>query len=119
MNLFGNAIKYTEAGHIHVSLRANDSSKATGAPTTVTFTVTDSGSGMSPQFLANKAFQPFSQENSFAPGTGLGLSIVRQIIEENGGKIEVNSEPGVGTRMTVKLVSFRVRSGCIVLDCDD
>jgi signal transduction histidine kinase len=56
MNLFGNAIKYTEAGHIHVSLRAND--------TTVTLTVTDSGIGMSPQFLANKAFQPFSQENS-------------------------------------------------------
>jgi signal transduction histidine kinase len=48
MNVFGNAIKYTDSGHIHVSLRASDGSRATGAP----------------QFLANKAFQPFSQENS-------------------------------------------------------
>lgn len=63
MNIFGNAIKYTESGHIHVSLRANEGSKATGAPTTITLNITDSGSGMSPQFLANKAFQPFSQEN--------------------------------------------------------
>jgi signal transduction histidine kinase len=64
MNVFGNAIKYTDSGHIHVSLRASDGSRATGAPTTVTLTITDSGIGMSPQFLANKAFQPFSQENS-------------------------------------------------------
>jgi hypothetical protein len=122
MNIFGNAIKYTESGHIQVSLRASDGSRATGAPTTVTLTITDSGIGMSPQFLANKAFQPFSQENSvrhttyalnqnlvaytvsqFAAGTGLGLSIVRQIIENNGGKIEVNSEPSIGTKLTVKL----------------
>jgi hypothetical protein len=124
MNVFGNALKYTESGHVQVSLRASDGSKATGAPTTVTLTITDSGIGMSPQFLANKAFQPFSQENSvcltthalilrlrltqyvqlqFAAGTGLGLSIVRQIIENNGGKIEVNSEPSIGTKLTVKL----------------
>jgi signal transduction histidine kinase len=64
MNIFGNAVKYTETGHIHVSLRANEGSRATGAPTTVTLTITDSGLGMSPQFLAEKAFQPFSQENS-------------------------------------------------------
>jgi signal transduction histidine kinase len=64
MNIFGNAIKYTESGHIHVSLRANAGSRVTGTPTNVTLTITDSGMGMSPQFLANKAFQPFSQENS-------------------------------------------------------
>jgi signal transduction histidine kinase len=64
MNIFGNAVKYTEAGHIHVSLRISDGSRATEAPTTVVLTITDSGAGMSPQFLANKAFQPFSQENS-------------------------------------------------------
>jgi signal transduction histidine kinase len=64
MNIFGNAIKYTETGHIHVSLRVHDGSRVTGAPTAVVLTVTDSGLGMSPQYLANKAFQPFSQENS-------------------------------------------------------
>jgi signal transduction histidine kinase len=64
MNIFGNAIKYTESGHIHVSLRVHDGSRAIGAPTAIVLTVTDSGLGMSPQYLANKAFQPFSQENS-------------------------------------------------------
>ncbi|KAH7389316.1 hypothetical protein DE146DRAFT_620053 [Phaeosphaeria sp. MPI-PUGE-AT-0046c] len=107
MNVFGNAIKYTKSGHIHISLRVSGGSKATGTPATVCLTVTDSGIGMSPQFLANRAFQPFSQENSFASGTGLGLSIIRQIIETNGGKIEVNSEPHVGTKLTVKLALTR------------
>lgn len=74
-----------------------------GAPTTITLTITDSGSGMSPAFLANRAFRPFSQENTHAAGTGLGLSIVRQIIDTNGGKIEVSSDPAVGTKVTVKL----------------
>jgi signal transduction histidine kinase len=63
MNIFGNAVKYTESGHIHVSLRVNDGARVTNAPTTVSLTITDSGKGMSPQFLADKAFQPFSQEN--------------------------------------------------------
>jgi signal transduction histidine kinase len=64
MNIFGNAIKYTHSGHIHVTLRAIDWSKATGTPTTVILTVVDSGIGMSSKFLADKAFQPFSQEDS-------------------------------------------------------
>tara|TARA_R110002003_G_scaffold52_20_gene4497 strand:+ start:171 stop:422 length:252 start_codon:yes stop_codon:yes gene_type:complete len=63
MNIFGNAVKYTESGYIHVSLRINDGARVTNAPTTVSLTITDSGKGMSPQFLAEKAFQPFSQEN--------------------------------------------------------
>lgn len=64
MKIFGNALKYTESGHIYVSLRVNEGSKATGTPATVCLTVADSGIGMSPQFLANRAFQPFSQENT-------------------------------------------------------
>ncbi|KAH8730233.1 hypothetical protein GQ44DRAFT_701047 [Phaeosphaeriaceae sp. PMI808] len=103
MNIFGNALKYTQTGYIQVNLRVNDGSSAMGALRTIILTITDSGMGMSPQFLANKAFHPFSQEDSFATGTGLGLSIVRQIIETNGGKIEINSEPSIGTKLTVKL----------------
>lgn len=57
---------------------------------------------MSPTFLANKVFEPFSQENSHSSGVGLGLSIVRQIIETNGGKIEVSSDHSSGTKITVK-----------------
>lgn len=103
MNLFGNAVKYTHTGHIIVSLHAADTIKPTGPATTVTLTVTDTGAGMSPSFLANKAFQPFSQENSHSSGVGLGLSIVRQIIEANGGRIEVSSDHSTGTKVTVKL----------------
>lgn len=58
---------------------------------------------MSPAFLANKAFQPFSQEDPHSSGVGLGLSIVRQIIETNGGKIQVSSDHSTGTKITVKL----------------
>ncbi|KAI4943476.1 hypothetical protein J4E91_009386 [Alternaria rosae] len=94
MNLFGNAVKYTETGR----LAGN-----TDAPTAITLTITDTGSGMSPGFLADRIFQPFSQENPHAPGTGLGLSIVRQIIDTNGGKVEVSSDPQVGTKLIVKL----------------
>lgn len=58
---------------------------------------------MSPAFLANKAFQPFTQENPHATGVGLGLSIVRQIIETHGGKIEISSDNTSGTKITIKL----------------
>jgi hypothetical protein len=62
---------------------------------------------MSPAFLANKIFQPFSQENPHSSGVGLGLSIVRQIIETNGGKIEVSSDYNHGTKITVKVSLLR------------
>ena len=78
-------------------------SKLPEKPDTITLIISDSGSGMSSQFLANKVFQPFSQENSFTPGTGLGLSIVKQIIETTGGKVEISSQLGVGTKVTVRL----------------
>lgn len=102
MNIFGNALKYTQQGSIYVSLRAAAREIYSG-PTHVILTIKDSGSGMSPQFLANKAFQPFSQENPHATGTGLGLSIVRQIVETIGGKVEVTSDMSSGTKFTVKL----------------
>jgi signal transduction histidine kinase/CheY-like chemotaxis protein len=103
MNLFGNAMKYTETGYIHISLRSSNLAENNEAPTAITLTITDTGSGMSPAFLADRIFQPFSQENSHAPGTGLGLSIVRQIIDTNGGRVEVSSDPQVGTKLIVKL----------------
>ncbi|KAF9693756.1 hypothetical protein EKO04_008315 [Ascochyta lentis] len=115
MNLFGNAVKYTATGHITVSLHATDVARSTGSATTITLTVTDTGSGMSPAFLANKAFQPFSQENPHSSGVGLGLSIVRQIIETNGGKIEVSSDHSSGTKITVKLSLIRPETAKIPL----
>ena len=70
---------------------------------------------MSPAFLADKAFQPFSQENPHSSGVGLGLSIVRQIIETNGGKIEVSSDHSSGTKIQVKLSLIRPETTQIAL----
>lgn len=103
MNLFGNAVKYTNTGFIHISLRSSSLADNADAPTAIILTITDSGSGMSSSFLANKLFQSFAQENPHAPGTGLGMSIVRQILDTNGGKVEVSSDPEVGTKFIIKL----------------
>lgn len=73
----------------------------------VTFTVSDSGRGISREFLKTKLFTPFSQENVLASGTGLGMSIVRQIVQLLGGDIEVKSHVNVGTEVSVVLVLTR------------
>lgn len=59
----------------------------------------DTGGGISPQYLEN-LFEPFSSE---ARGTGLGLSIVHKIIRDHGGRIDIQSEVGEGTKITVEL----------------
>ncbi|EMD96619.1 hypothetical protein COCC4DRAFT_205550 [Bipolaris maydis ATCC 48331] len=115
MNLFGNAVKYTESGYVHVSLRSSKSAENANAPTTVILTITDTGLGMSPSFLANRIFEPFSQENPHSPGTGLGLSIVRQIIDMSGGKIEVSSQPSIGSKVTVKLALTHSESSDLLM----
>ncbi|KAF2867863.1 hypothetical protein BDV95DRAFT_501510 [Massariosphaeria phaeospora] len=106
MNIFGNALKFTETGHIIVSLRSNANTNHE-VPTHVTLSVTDTGMGMNPDYMANRLFEPFSQENPHITGTGLGLSIVRRIIETIGGKIEVGSDPSEGTSVKVKLALRR------------
>lgn len=104
MNLFGNALKYTDHGFIQVKLSAEPlPAKNKPGKSRVTLTVTDSGRGMSADYLDNQLFQPFAQENSLTPGTGLGLSIVKQIVESMGGDINVESEKGHGTRITVSM----------------
>jgi two-component system sensor histidine kinase PilS (NtrC family) len=60
----------------------------------------DSGVGMSDEEVA-KSFQPF--HGSFAGGSGLGLSIVYRIVQEHGGRIQVQSRPGSGTTITLAL----------------
>ncbi|KAF1960780.1 hypothetical protein CC80DRAFT_590121 [Byssothecium circinans] len=102
MNLLSNALKYTEAGYIHVSLRTTPDEDNTYGRT-IHLAVKDSGQGMSQQFLANRAFQPFQQENSHSSGTGLGLSIIRHIVDSFEGKISVTSDQVSGTEIRVRL----------------
>ncbi|GAB7362459.1 hypothetical protein MBLNU230_g2781t1 [Neophaeotheca triangularis] len=102
INLVSNALKYTAEGYVLVSLRAapipNKKKKFNA-----TLTVTDSGRGMSKDFLENELFRAFSQEDSLAEGTGLGMSLVSKIVKANGGRIEVRSQKGVGTTASVIL----------------
>ena len=63
-------------------------------------TIGDTGPGMPADVLA-KVFEPLFSTKSF--GTGLGLPTVRQIVEQHGGKVEIISNPGSGTRVVVRL----------------
>lgn len=98
LNLIGNAVKFTEVGQIRVSYRI--------AREELRVTVADSGIGISPLQLET-IFHPFTQgEADIARrfgGTGLGLSISRQLAGLLGGRIEVESTPGEGSRFALVL----------------
>ena len=97
-NLVGNAIKYTDpGGRVDVRVLAEEE---------VVVTVTDTGIGISEHDQAQLFREFFRSTNPAAlvrPGTGLGLSIVSRIVDRHGGTVEVTSERGVGTTVTVVL----------------
>jgi signal transduction histidine kinase len=72
MNLFGNALKYTDAGWVKISLQSKDIKpiKSQSQQSIITITISDSGRGISQEFLHNQLFTPFSQENSLNPRIG-------------------------------------------------
>jgi CheY-like chemotaxis protein len=101
MNLIGNSLKYTPAGYVKVKLEVKPKRSTADECCEFRFTVTDSGIGMSEDYVNNRLFHSFAQENPLSQGTGLGLSIVKQIVESLGGEVEVRSEKGRGTKFTV------------------
>lgn len=104
MNLVGNALKYTNKGFVHVRLRARPVEGNKNA-SEVELKVSDTGCGISKEFLDTQLFTPFAQEDALMPGTGLGLAIIRRIIvPEMGGTIDVHSEKGKGTECLVRVV---------------
>ncbi|MDK2826792.1 MAG: hypothetical protein PWQ44_1972 [Methanolobus sp.] len=98
-NLLSNAVKFTpEGGTIDV--------KVENAGKMVRFSVQDSGIGISSEDM-KKLFTPFTQLDSAAnrqyEGSGLGLTLVKKFVELHNGKLEVESEPGKGTKFTFEL----------------
>ncbi|KAH0144589.1 hypothetical protein KCU86_g23198, partial [Aureobasidium melanogenum] len=81
LNLVGNSLKYTQRGRVTVRLEFRSlPSPSSEEDVEVVLTVTDTGKGMSEDFLSQSVFSPFVQEDPLSPGTGLGLSIVKQIV---------------------------------------
>ncbi|KAL5342701.1 hypothetical protein BJX70DRAFT_269266 [Aspergillus crustosus] len=100
MNILGNALKYTDSGFVEISASLLTPS-LDGESATAHLRFADSGRGMSQEFLRNKLFSPFSQEDALSEGAGLGLSIVKQLVSFLNGSIDVKSELGVGTQVDI------------------
>jgi CheY-like chemotaxis protein/anti-sigma regulatory factor (Ser/Thr protein kinase) len=102
INLLTNAVKFTPSGRVFVQC-------AHGADEELVLTVADTGVGIPAERLET-IFLPYERIGKVrASGTGLGLTIVRTIVDSLGGKIGVESEEGVGTRVTVRLPAPTVK----------
>ncbi|KAB0303473.1 response regulator [Vibrio fortis] len=98
VNLIGNAIKFTEEGHVRVDVSWKDGQ--------FVFAVEDTGVGIA-ETAINTLFDPFTQADRSSSrnyeGTGLGLAICRKLVSLMNGHISVKSEQGVGTTFTIAL----------------
>lgn len=101
-NALANAIAYTERGSVTVRLGADAGSAV--------IEVADTGPGIAPQHLA-RVFERFYRVDGArtraSGGTGLGLSLVRNAVERSGGTVEIASETGHGTTITLRLPRAR------------
>lgn len=95
-NLFINAIQAMQSGggHLNVKIMPDESDGL------VRFDISDTGGGI-PEENMSKIFEPYFSTKE--TGTGLGLAIVQKIVDIHHGRIEVGSDPGEGTRFTVRL----------------
>ena len=96
LNLITNAAQALPNGSGEITLTSHSDGNG------VTIEVRDNGSGIAPEVLP-KIFDPFFTTKEIGKGTGLGLSISYQIIKDHGGRIDVESQKGQGTRFTIWL----------------
>jgi PAS domain S-box-containing protein len=102
-NLVGNAVKFTEKGGVHISVKTVPCRQENSDTIVLQWTVKDSGIGITPE-QQTRLFGAYAQaEESTARrfgGTGLGLMICCQLVELMGGAMMVESEPGKGSSFT-------------------
>ncbi|MEO6759786.1 MAG: ATP-binding protein, partial [Saprospiraceae bacterium] len=105
-NLLSNAIKFTSRGGVRLEVVSLNQEKSRGGECLVSFSVTDTGIGLSPQEKA-RLFQPFSQATEYTQlqygGTGLGLTISKSLSELMGGSLTVESTSGKGSTFTCQI----------------
>ena len=111
-NLLSNSIKYTERGHVKLSVTHFPA----GNDVVLRFIVEDTGQGMKPEDLKN-LFIEFARFNTDAnratEGTGLGLMITKKLVEMMGGSIQVESEYGKGSQFIVEVKQKAVECSVI------
>lgn len=109
LNLLSNSVKYTEEGGA-VSIKLTEKPDAPAGCARYEFRITDTGIGMSEEFVKH-IFEPFERERnstiSGIQGTGLGMAITKNIVEMMNGSIDVSSKQGVGTEFVVSFI-FRL-----------
>ena len=110
LNLMGNAIKFTNVGHVSLKVRPETQSGVTDSLTLV-MEVSDTGRGIAPADL-ELIFKPFrqgsQQSTEVVEGTGLGLSITRRLVHLMGGKVTAVSEVGTGSTFTLTLPDVKL-----------
>jgi len=120
LNLLTNAIKFTPKGG-EVALNAQCSAKSNGTRT-ISLSVTDTGIGMDEHDVA-KAMTQFGQVDSVfsrtEEGTGLGLPLTKGLVELHDGRMEIESEKGHGTRITVHFPTERTIDATPAVPCLD
>jgi len=111
LNLVGNAIKFTERGDVALRIGAQRAAKGLAG---LSFEVRDTGIGIAAEAMSG-LFQPFHQVDATPSrrrgGTGLGLAISQRIVEAMGGRIEVKSRPGQGSRFRFAIALEHDRAG--------
>ena len=112
-NLIDNAVKFTEAGGIALTVKPMRGAKETKGKVGVAFAISDSGIGLTLNEI-KRLFRPFSQANvsiaSRFGGAGLGLSSVKALARAMGGDIAVAQRRGGGTTFTLTVVLARAKA---------
>jgi signal transduction histidine kinase len=104
-NLISNAVKYTTAGSVRVTLRKTHS--------WAVLAVQDTGIGIPPEEISqlfNEFFRASNARDSRTPGTGLGLAAVKALVEGCNGELELQSQEGRGSKFTVRLPLCQVEA---------